>query len=198
MGHHVSINLDLGNELLKSQYQVVEELLFEGENLVLSTQNLLLILLQLLRDITFCLGQRLLANPLLGHLFLIGVAHLQIVAKHIVIAYLQRGDACLLGFALLNLEQIVLTRIGNMAQLVEFCIHPIANHSTLGYQLRRIVLYLALYPVANRLAEVQLLPYPFQRFIVGIETSCLDGLQGLQGHLQLYHLTRRYSAYSHL
>ena len=75
MGHHVGINLDLGNELLKSQYQVVEELLFEGEYLVLSTQNLLLILLQLLRDITFCLGQRLLANPLLGHLFLIGVAH---------------------------------------------------------------------------------------------------------------------------
>ena len=77
-----------------------------------------------------------------------------------------------------------------MAQLVQFTIHFVTNHASLCYKLWRIVLYLTFYPVTNRLAEVQLLPYPFQHVVIGIETRCLDGLDSLQGHLQLYDLTR--------
>ena len=101
-------------------------------------------------------------------------------------------------FTLLNLEEIVLTRIGYMAQFVQFSIHTIANHPTLCHQLWWVVLYFAFYSVTNRLTEVQLLPYPFQRFVIGIQTRSLDRLDSLQGHLQLYNLTRRHPAHSNL
>ena len=82
-----------------------------------------------------------------------------------------------------------------MAQFVQFCVYTIANDATFGYELWRVVLYLAFYPVANALAEVQLLPYPLERLVVGIETGRLDGLQSLQGRLQLYHFTWRHTAH---
>ena len=77
-----------------------------------------------------------------------------------------------------------------MSQLVEFVVNTITDDATLGHELWRIVLYLAFYPVANRLTEVQLLAHPLQHLVVGIETRRLDGLDSLQCHLKLYHLTR--------
>ena len=44
------------------------------------------------------------------------------------------------------LEQVVLAAVGNMAQLVEFLVYAVADDAALLYQLRRVVLYLALYP----------------------------------------------------
>ena len=41
-------------------------------------------------------------------MILVGVSHLKIVAEHVVVAHLQRAYACLFGFALLQLKQIVL------------------------------------------------------------------------------------------
>ena len=85
-----------------------------------------------------------------------------------------------------------------MPQLVQFCIHTVANHASFGNQLWRVVLYLAGYPVSQALAQVQPLPYPLQRLVIGIETGGLNGLQGLQGRLQLHYFTRRHSPHGYL
>ena len=148
MRNDIGIDLDLWDKGLHIHDEVVEETRLQRENLILSPQNLLLVLLQFLRDIALRLGQRLLAHPFRRHLFLIRIAHLQIVAKHVVIAYLQRRDTRLLSLALLYLQQIALAVIRNAAQVVELVVHPTANHVALLYQLWRIVLYLTLYPVA--------------------------------------------------
>ena len=109
MCQYIGIDLYLWDKLLQGQYKVVEELLLQRENLVLCTQYLLFVFLQFLCDITLCLSQRLLAHPLLWDLFFIGVAHLQVIAKDIVVAHLQRRDARLLGLTFLYLQEIVLT-----------------------------------------------------------------------------------------
>ena len=118
MSNDIRVDLYLRNKLLHTQNQVVEELRLERQNAVFCTQDLLLILLQLLCYIALGLRQRLLAHPFCRHLVLIRVAHLEIIAKHVVIAYLQRRDARLLSLTLLNLQQIVLTTISNLSQFV--------------------------------------------------------------------------------
>ena len=55
MGNDVGIDLNLGNKLLHRHYEVVEELCFQRQYLVLSTQNFFLVFLQFLRDVTLCL-----------------------------------------------------------------------------------------------------------------------------------------------
>ena len=189
-GYDVSILLYLWDKLLGSNDEFVEQALFQRENLIFSTQNLLLIFLQLLCDVSLCLCQCLLAHPFLWHLILIGVAHLQIVSEDVVIAYLQRGNARLLCFALLDLQQVVLATIGDMAQLVEFRAHTIADDTTFCYQLRRVVLYLTGYAVTQLLTETEAFPYPLDGVVICLQTSILDGFYGLQRHLHLYHLTR--------
>ena len=88
VGNDIGIDLNLRNKLLHTENQVVEEFGLEGEDLIFSAQNLLFVLLQLLGDIAFSLGQCLLANPLWRNQFLIGVANLEVIAKHIIISYL--------------------------------------------------------------------------------------------------------------
>ena len=188
----------LGDKLLHREYQIVEEFGLKTEYLIFCTQNLLFVLLQFLGNITLCLSQGLLANPLLRHHFLIGVTHLKIVAEHIVIAYLQTLNTSLSSLAFLNLQQIVLTTIGNVSEFVEFCIDTVSYHPTLGHQLWRIILDFLLDSVSQTLTEIQLFPYPVQGFVLGIETSRFDGLDGLQSSLQLYHLSWRHTPHSSL
>ena len=47
------------------------------------------------------------------------VAHLDVVAENIVVAYLQTGNLCQFALALLYLQQIILAGVGNPAQLVQ-------------------------------------------------------------------------------
>ena len=104
---------------------------------------------------------------------LIRVAHLQIVAEDIVVAYLQRLDAGLFGLALLQLQQIVLARVGDAAQLVKLAVHALTDDAALLHLQRRVVLYFAGDAVAQGLAEREALPYPTQsgggswRFSIG-------------------------------
>ena len=108
-GYDVGVYLYLGDKLLHSHHKVVEEFGLQAQNLILSTKNLLFVLLQLLGDITLGLGQCLLANPLWRNKLLICVAHLKVIAEHIVISYLKALDTCFSSLALLNLQQIILT-----------------------------------------------------------------------------------------
>ena len=90
MGRQIGVGLYGGDILLHVHHQFVEEPCLERQYLLLGTQNLLLVFLQLLRDIALGLCQRLLAHPLGRHLVLERVPHLQIIAEHVVIAYFQR------------------------------------------------------------------------------------------------------------
>ena len=86
---------------------------------VLRAENLLLVFLQFLGNIALGIGKGLLAYPLCRHLVLMRVAHLDVVAENIVVAYLQTGNLCQFALALLYLQQIILAGVGNPAQLVQ-------------------------------------------------------------------------------
>ena len=77
-----------------------------------------------------------------------------------------------------------------MTKFVEFCIDTITDDATLSHQLWWVVLYLASYTIAQLLAKTQALSHPFQGFVVCMQTSVLDGFDGLQRYLHLHHLTR--------
>ena len=198
VGQQVGVDLYLRNKLLHGQHQLVEELCFERQNLVLGTENLLLVLLQLLGDVALGLGQRLLAHPFLRHQVLIRITHFQVVAEDVIVAYLQALYARQLGLALLNLQQVVLAAVGNVAQLVELLVHTVADDAALLHQLWRVGLNLALNTVAERLAEIQPLANALQGVVLGVETGRLDGVDGLQGRLQLDNLARRNAPHGHL
>ena len=87
--HQIGVDFYLRYILLHGSNQVVEQTCFQQQYLVFSSQYLLLILLEFFGDIAFCLCQCLLAYPCIGHLVFKGVAHLQVIAKHVVVAYLQ-------------------------------------------------------------------------------------------------------------
>ena len=139
----------------------------------------------------------LLAYPVGRHLVLVCVAHLQIVAEHVVVGYFQARNARALRLSLLDLQQIVLSFVGNVAQFVQFGVHAFGYHPTLVYQERRVVLYLAGDAVADGGAQVQLLPYLPQRGISGMLAGRLDRFHGLQGGAELHHVARRHSSHRH-
>ena len=192
------VGLHLLYKRLYGDDEFVEDTCLEREYLLFGTQNLLFVFFQFLGDIALGLHQRLLAHPLLWHAVLIRVSHLEIVAKHVVIANLQRLDACLFGFAVLYLQQVVLTAVGDMSQFVEFLVDAIAHHPTLLHQLWRVVDDLTFYPVAYLAAFVHALAQLTDYLVVGLQTSLFDGFYGLQRPFQLYHLTRCDTSYGHL
>ncbi len=63
------------------------------QDAVLRIQDKRLIFLQLRRDITLRVGQRLLADVHIRHTVAVGPAHFQVVAEYFVEAHLQRRDA---------------------------------------------------------------------------------------------------------
>ena len=144
----VGVDLYLRNELLHGQHQLIKQPRLQRQYLVLGTQNLFLVFLQLLRDVALGLCQGLLAHPLLRHLVLVGVAHFEVVAEDVVVAYLQALYARLLCLALLNLQQVVLTTVGDVAQLVQLGVHAVADDAALLHQLWRVILNFFLYAVA--------------------------------------------------
>ena len=102
------VALQGGNECCNIAHQFGKEACFEFKNAVLRAQYLVFILLQLLRDVAFSLCKRLLSNPRLRHLVLIRIAHLDVVAKHVVKANLEAWNARSVTLALLYLHQIIL------------------------------------------------------------------------------------------
>ena len=107
-GYGSGILLKRFDELLHILHQFRVELGLKSQDALLGSEDFLLIFLQLLGDISLRLCQCLLAYPVRGHLVLERIAHLQIVAEHIIEAHLEAHDACALHFALLQLQQVVL------------------------------------------------------------------------------------------
>ena len=170
---------------------------FQCQYLVLRTENLLLVLLQFLGNVAFGIGKGLLAYPLCRHFVLMRVAHFDVITEDIVVAYLQAGNLRQLTLALLYLQQIILTGVGYLAQLVQLGTNTGLDDTALINQQRRVIVYLPVYAVADGLADVQLLAYMIQAGIIGIHASRFDGFYRLQSHLQRHYLTRRDTTYRH-
>ena len=198
VGEDVGVDLYLRYELLHVYNQLREQLRLKFQNLLVGAKYLLLILFQLWRDVSLCLCQGLLPYPVGRHAVLERVAHFKVIAEHVVVAHLQRGDACRLGLTLLYLQQVVLSAARDVPQLVELLAVSLGNHVAFRHELWRVGLYLLLYPVAQALTEVHLLAEAFQAVVVGVEASRLYGLYGLQCRLQLHHLAWRHPAHGHL
>ena len=107
-GNQVGIELNGRDILAHGVHKLIKQLLLEHLNAIFCTDNLLLIVLQLLSHIALGAHKRLLANPLLRHLCLVGVSHLDVVAKHIVKTDFQARNARDFALALLHLHEIVL------------------------------------------------------------------------------------------
>ena len=178
--------------------ELFEELGFEAEDAFLRTHNLVFVLLEFLGDVTLGLGQRLLANPVLRHLIAVRITHLEVVAKHVVVADLQALDARRLYLSLLHLQQVALALIGYLAQLVEFCIHAIHDDTAVGHLHRAVGPHFAGDAVAYLSTEVELLAYLLQRIVLGILAHLLDGFNGLQSDAQLHDVARTDTPRTHL
>ena len=82
-----------------------EEVVLDVDDLLLRAEDLRLELLEFLRDVALRIRERLLADVAVRHAVRAAVAHLDVVAEYLVVANLQRLDARLLLFALLDLLQ---------------------------------------------------------------------------------------------
>ena len=179
LGYLVGVDLDGLGVIHQRCNQLVVQLGLQRQNLIFGPQYLFFVLLQFLRDVSLGVHQRLLAYPFGRHLILVGVPHLDVITEHIVVGYLQTRNARLFDFTLLNLQEIIFSGIGNPTQLVQFFIHSVGDDSPLVDQQRRVVLDFAGYLVADGLTRVQQSPYPVQACVGSMQTSRLDGFDGL-------------------
>ena len=116
-----------------------------------------------------------------------GVGHLYVVTEHAVITYFEAWYGCGFALAALYLEQIVLTLICKVTQVVELGVHP-RFYGVAAVELRRrVVGYFACDAFANETAGVELLGHGPQGLAVGLLKGCLDGFDGLEGSAHLYH-----------
>ena len=88
----------------------------------LCPQDLLLVFLKFLCNITFGIDQSLLSDPFFRHTVLVGIADFEVVAEDIIETYLERRDACAFDFALLHFEEVVLSVTGDLSQFVQLLI----------------------------------------------------------------------------
>ena len=115
-----------------------EKLVFQRHRAILGTQHPCLQFFQLLGDIAFGIGQRLLADIFRRHLVGILPCDLYVVAKHPVVPNLQRFDAGLFFLAGLNAgnDALAVSHIG--AQLIQLGIKARTDHAALPHGKRRI------------------------------------------------------------
>ena len=177
----MSIALQLLYELLHVCYEFGIELSLKSQYLIFRTQYLVFVFLQFLSDVALSLCQGLLANPVRRHVVLIGVAHLEVVAEDVVVAYLQRCNAGVVYFALLNLQQVVLTRESYLPEFVKLWIHTTVDYVALADHCRWVGHEPCVYMLTQFVEGIKFLPYPFQHFGIRLHAYHLDRLYGCQG-----------------
>ena len=131
LGNGVGGALDtvqLGTDALQ---QFVKQAALQRDEPLVCAKDLAFQLLQLLRDVPLAGGEGLLADIGLRHKVFVGVAHLDEVAEHMVIADLQLGDACLLPQAGFQLRQHPLGVVADGAQLVHLGMVTLGNDAAI-------------------------------------------------------------------
>ena len=116
-----------------------EQLVFQVLRLFVGREDFFFVFLQLRRDVTLGVLDRLLADEVVGHLFAMGVGHLQVVAKHLVVADLEVGDAALLGDLRLVAGDPLLAAAGQFPQGVEIGMVAVADKAAFAGQERAVV-----------------------------------------------------------
>ncbi len=128
---------------------------FDSQNTLLGAENLLLVLFELLCDVSFCVFERLLANPVGRHFVLVRVADFDVVSENVVVADFKRRDARELAFALLDFRQHAFAVGGYAAQIVQLQIHSVGYDAAFYYLVvRRVGIYLGCYFVAGLAAGI--------------------------------------------
>ncbi len=122
--HRSGVLLDGGDVALQFGHQVGINAPLDGHNLLPGHHNLLFVLLEFGGYVALGPHQCLLADPVGGDKLPVGIAHLQIVAEHVVIADFERGDAGAFLFPLLDFQQDTLAVLQNVAVVVEGGVHP--------------------------------------------------------------------------
>ena len=196
--NELRVGLNGRNVVGDSRHEFAKQSVLDNQNLLLRTENLLLVVLQFLGDVTLGIDQRLLAHPFCWHLILVGVAHLDVVAKHIVVGDFQAWNACAIAFFLLQSHQVVLARHRDFAQFVELRVNARLNHIATVHLVWRIGVHLLVDTVANELAKVDAVAKTAQHIVVAPFAQSLNRLQGLQRALELHQFARRDAAHSHL
>ena len=131
LGNGVGGALDavqLGTDALQ---QFVKQAAFQRDEPLMCAKDLAFQLLQLLCDVPLAGGEGLLADVSLRHKVFVGVAYLNKVAEHMVIAYFQLGDAGLLPQTGFQLCQNALGVIADGAQLVHLGMVTLGDNTTI-------------------------------------------------------------------
>ena len=139
---HQAVQVGCGTRVLLDGVQVsgdvlhqgLEEFGFQGEDLFFAAQDFGFVLFEFFGDVALGLGEGLFAHPAFGDFVLVGVAHLQVVTKHIVVGHLERRDACGFGFAFLDLHQVVFARVYQSAQFVQLGVDAVGHDSAFAQQ----------------------------------------------------------------
>ena len=118
---------------------VGEELLFEGEDLVLGVQHLALVILQLGGGEALGVGQGLLAFVVGGREVQVGARDFDVVAEYVVEAHLERLDAGALALAGFDLGDVLAAVPAEVAQLVELGVEAGADGAAIGEVERRLI-----------------------------------------------------------
>ena len=130
-GQHAGILLNMAHILSHKGYQVGKQLLLQHLQAALGSQNFLFVHFKLFGDIALGIHQGLLAYPLGWHLVLMCIAHLQVVAKHLIVGNFQRADAGALYLPVAYLHQVVLAGISDAAQLIKLGIYSVFDDASL-------------------------------------------------------------------
>ncbi len=168
-----------------------KELLLQRHRLLLGSQHLLLVLLQLRSHVTFLVLQRLFADVLLGHLAQLCRGHLQVVAKHLVEAHLQIRDPRPLAFARLVRRNPLLATASQATQSIQLFVKTVPDHPPLGHQQGRLVDQRQRNLLENVFTQVQLLVQFAQQPRTTLTQQSLQGRQASQRPGQATHVTRR-------
>ena len=135
----ISTALERGQRIGSTLAQGREQRQLLGADAVLGAQRLVLVLLQLGRDVALGADQRLLADEVRRHLVAVGLADLDVVAEDLVVADLQLGQATALGFTRL-IGRKPRAGVGpDHAQLIQFGVDTVAHHAAFTDRERRII-----------------------------------------------------------
>ena len=181
------VALEEGNEAKGVLCEFVVKAGLKRQDSVLRTEDFLLIFLQLLGNVALGLGKRLLANPFGRHVVLIRVAHLNIITEDIVETNLQTGNARLLTLTLLHLQEVILTRSRNGAQVVEFFVYATPNDTPFSHQGRRVKAKVVENTTAEFFATVEA-QTELANVVVGSgSTGLFQACHAVERHAQLLH-----------
>ena len=189
VGKEAGIVLQLFHACHGGIHQVGVKAGFEHAYALFGTHNLVFVLLQFLGDVAFSAHQCLFAYPFFRNGIAIGVAYLDIVSENIVEAYFQTCNAGTFDFALLDVQQIVLSGALDFAVVIKFRAHSCGYHPTFCHHHRRIGQEFAFDALAEFGTVVQFFSDAADAFLRRCTACILQHHYGFESHAQLFHLT---------